>query len=141
MTKSVYMKLITVTLFFSVLFLACSKENTINQNKNVNEKYIVYYFHPTARCESCLNLEAYIKEIVETKYTNTGFVFRSINIEDKENEHFRKEFNLKFSSVVIVNMENNRWKNLDSIWSYVEAKEEFFNYAQKEINNFIKTSN
>lgn len=135
------MKLITATLFFSVLFLACSKENTINQNKNVNEKYIVYYFHPTARCESCLNLEAYIKEIVETKYTKAGFVFKSINIEDKENEHFRKEFNLKFSSVVIVNMENNRWRNLDSIWSYVEAKEEFFNYAQKEINNFIKTSN
>ncbi|MGB9696533.1 MAG: nitrophenyl compound nitroreductase subunit ArsF family protein [Ignavibacteria bacterium] len=138
-----YTKLVIIIfLAFSVLFSACSKEGSIEQQKkSINGKYIVYYFHPTARCESCINLEAYIKEVIETKYSNAGFVFKSINIEDRENEHFRKDYNLKFSSVVLVNIENNKWKNLDSIWSYVEAKEGFFNYAEKEINNFIKTDN
>lgn len=130
-----------IFLTFSILFSACSKKGAVEQNKNINRKYIVYYFHPTARCEGCINLESYIKEVIETEYSKAGVVFKSVNIEDRENEHFRKDYDLKFSSVVIVNIENNKWKNLDSIWSYVEAKEKFFNYAQKEINNFIETGN
>jgi len=136
-----YHKSIILFLLFPILFLACSKENSVKQSKDFDEKYIVYYFHPTARCESCLNLESYIKEVIETKYKNDGFIFKSINIEDKENEHFRKDYDLKFSSIVLLNKENNKWKNLDSIWAYVEAKEEFFRYVQKEINSFIKTEN
>lgn len=132
---------IAVFLILSILSSACSKMEKVNQNKNTNSKYIAYYFHPTARCESCIKLEAYIKEVIETKYSNAGFTFKSINIEDRENEHFKKDYNLKFSSVVLLNTQSNKWKNLDSIWSYVDAKEKFFDYTQNEINNFIKTSN
>ena len=42
----------------------------------------------------------------------------ALNIEDAENEHYRKDFNLKFSSVVIVKSkkgETEKYKNLESV--------------------------
>lgn len=127
---------IIITSFFAVILisacLSCGKNKV--ENKNI---YTAYYFHPTARCESCLNLEAFLKELIETKYSKEGFEFKEMNIEQKENEHFKKDYDLKFSSVIILNKENNKWKNLDSVWSFTDNKEKFFNYTSKEIELFI----
>ena len=112
------------------------KTDTKTSDKN-EIKYIAYYFHPTARCEACLNLENYIKELIETKFSNKGFVYKSLNIEQKENEPYRKDFNLLFSSVIIENSMNKKWINLDSIWSFTNNKIKFFEYTEKEINQFI----
>lgn len=130
-----------VLILFSLLILSCSK----NDNSSLAEKgnkYLVYYFHPTARCESCINIENFTKELIETKYSrNPSIEYKPLNIEDKENEHFKKEFNLKFSSVVIVDAKDksvNRFKLLDSVWSYSDNKEKMFEYVEREIEEFIK---
>jgi hypothetical protein len=132
-------------IYFLLLFLLLSVLISCNKNKdeikNDNTKYIAYYFHPTARCEGCMNMEAYLKEIIDKKYAKEGITFIGLNIEDTENEHFRKDFDLKYSSVILVKVEgdkNTKWKNLDSVWSYTENKQKFFEYSEKEINNFIK---
>jgi|WetSurMetagenome_2_1015567.scaffolds.fasta_scaffold459464_1 hypothetical protein len=126
-----------VLCLYSAIIPGCGKKEGANLNKNSDEKYIAYYFHPTARCESCINLENYIKELIETKYTDKGFSFKEVNIDLKENEHFRNDYDLKFSSVILVNTNSNKWKNLYLIWSYTDDKEKFLNYAESEINNFI----
>jgi hypothetical protein len=67
--------------------------------------------------------------------------FQSLNIEEDGNEHFIKDYNLEFSSVILVKIKNDekvKWKSLDSIWSFTSNKDKFFEYAEKEINNFIK---
>ena len=115
----------------------CGKKDEAKINNNSEIKFTAYYFHPTARCESCINLENYIEELIETKYLSSGFRFNEINIEQKENEHYRKDYNLLFSSVIIENSENKKWKNLDSIWSFTNDKTKFFEYTEKEINQFI----
>ena len=132
-------------LYFLIFILILSVSFSCNKNKNEikkdNTKYIAYYFHPTARCEGCMNMEAYLKEIIDTKYAKEGITFIGLNIEDTENEHFRKDFDLKYSSVILVKVEgdkNTKNKNLDSVWSYTENKQKFFEYSEKEINNFIK---
>jgi len=122
---------IIVFILLSLSSFACSKNNT---------KYVAYYFHPTARCKSCLNLESFMKELIDTKYTRDGFQFKEVNIDEKENEHYKKDFDLKFSSVILVKFEKDKqikWKILDSIWSYTNDKEKFFNYAEKEITDFL----
>jgi len=119
------------------MLASCGKKDEAKINNNSEVKYTAYYFHPTARCESCLNLEAYIKELIESKYSSKGFAYKSINIEEKENVHFRKDYNLQFSSVIIENSENKKWKNLDSIWSFTNNKIKFIEYTEKEINQFI----
>lgn len=130
-----------VLILFSLLISSCSK----NDNSSLAEKgnkYLVYYFHPTARCESCINIENFTKELIETKYSrNPSIEYKPLNIEDKENGHFKKEFNLKFSSVVIVDAKDksvNRFKLLDSVWSYSDNKEKMFEYVEREIEEFIK---
>ena len=133
------MKIYFLLLFAILLNLSCNKKDNIYKEDAKDNNYIVYYFHPTARCESCINLENYIKEVIDTKFANKNFVFKPVNIEEKENEHFRKDYDLKFSSIIIANPVKNKWKNLDSIWSYTEDKNKFFNYAENQINNFINT--
>ena len=122
---------IILLMFLSLYAFACSNSNT---------KYIAYYFHPTARCQSCLNLESYMKELIDTKYYEDGFHFEEVNIEEKENEHYKKDFELQFSSVILVKFEKDKqikWKNLDSVWSYTNDKKKFFNYAEEEITDFL----
>ncbi|MCE1166366.1 MAG: nitrophenyl compound nitroreductase subunit ArsF family protein [Bacteroidetes bacterium] len=128
-------------LLFLIGFLFCSCK-TENKTSSADETYSVYYFHPTARCESCINIENFTKELIETKYSKSpAMIYKAINIEDRENEHFRKDYGLKFSSVVLSKTKNGKeekFKLLDSIWSYSENKEGFLKYADFEIQAFIK---
>jgi hypothetical protein len=130
---------IFILLLLSSVFVSCNKENVFGTN---DITYTVYYFHPTARCESCINIENFTKELITTKYTTPlAMKYTALNIEDPENEHFRKDFNLKFSSVVIVKTKKGgieKYKNLDSIWTYSDNKFNFFNYADREIQSFLK---
>ena len=131
--------LIIIVLTSGITLLSCNKDKVLGTN---DITYTVYYFHPTARCESCINIENFTKELVTTKYTTPlAMKYVALNIEDAENEHYRKDFNLKFSSVVIVKSkkgETEKYKNLDSIWMYSENKFNFFNYADREIQSFLK---
>jgi len=126
-------------IMLTLTFASCKKENVLGTN---DITYTVYYFHPTARCESCINIENFTKELITTKYTTPlAMKYVALNIEDAENEHFKKDFNLKFSSVVIAKTkkgEIEKYKNLDSIWTYSENKFKFFNYADREIQSFLK---
>lgn len=132
---------------FYVIFLAiiiltgCGRDHS-PENMNRDIKYVAYYFHPTARCESCINIENFTKELIEKKYSkNPEIKFFALNIEDTQNEHFRKDYDLKFSSVVISKTKDNKeekYKNLDSIWTYSSDKEGFNRYVISEIKEFIK---
>ncbi len=138
--KSINIISILLLNLFLVSLVGCESKDEPQFNSKVNKKYIAYYFHPTARCTECLNLESFLKELIETKYTDKGFKFKALNIEEKDNEHFKKDFKLTFSSIVIAKYDMNnepQWIKLDSIWSYTHNKEEFFRYTEKEINNFI----
>lgn len=130
-----YSKLI----FVFLIALSCRQAgNDVNEDIN----YSVYYFHPTARCESCINIENFTKEFVETKLSEPHRInFIPLNIDEPQNEHFMNDFNLKFSSVVITRQKKGvteNFKNLDSVWTYSHDKEGFFKYADSEIKEFIK---
>ena len=133
------MKKLVIIFLLSLIFVSCQKEKIIGTN---DITYKVYYFHPSARCESCINIENFTKELVTTKYsTPLPMKYESLNIEEPENEHFRKDFNLKFGSVVIAKYNKGqveKYKNLDSIWSYSDNKFNFFKYADSEIQAFLK---
>jgi hypothetical protein len=128
----------TLIVIFTMIFFSCSEKKGEIGN-NTDTKYIAYYFHPTGRCKECINMENYTKELIETKYADKGFKFETVNIDSNENQHFRKDYALQFSSVILVNTKNNSWKNLDSVWSYTDNKDKFFKYSETEINNFINT--
>jgi hypothetical protein len=103
-------------------------------------KTIVYYFHGTARCPTCMKLEAYTQESVAETFGDllkSGRVeWRVINTDEPANTHFRKDFALERKSVVLVNVDGNKqlsFKNLDKIWDLVAKKDEFKKYIAAEV--------
>lgn len=141
MVKITAYKLLII-IFAGIALLSCKKNLNNNFIGSNDITYKVYYFHPTARCESCINIENFTKELITTKYTTpVSMKYEALNIEEPQNEHYKNDFGLKFSSVVIAKYNKGnveKFKNLDSIWSYSDNKFGFFRYADKEIMEFIK---
>lgn len=108
-------------------------------------KIIAYYFHGNARCPTCHKMEQYTKEAIEENFkdelVNSLLVFKAVNIDEKENEHFVDDYQLYTKTLIISRVENGKeiqHKNLTKIWEYVRDKKKFFNYVTTEINNYLK---
>lgn len=132
--------------------IAVTDTAAINRKKNIkdtlktkadNTKLIAYYFHPTARCVTCRNIEAYSIEAINEWEIKTGkkITWKELNIEDPVNVHYVEEFSLEFSSLVVAKFEGSnkkKWKNLDETWKLVNDKETFIKYVKFELNQFNK---
>jgi len=110
-------------------------------------KVVTYYFHTTYRCVSCKKIEAYSKEAIESGFAdqleNGTLTFQSVNIDEDENKHFIKDYQLYTKSLVICNMDDGKqveWKNLAKVWELIRDKDAFIKYVQDEINVYLKES-
>ena len=110
-------------------------------------KIVAYYFHGNARCSTCHKMEQYTKEAIEKnfkdKLTNGLLVFKAVNVDEKENEHFVNDYQLYTKTLIISRIANGKeveHKNLTKIWEYARDKKRFFNYVITEINNYLKDS-
>lgn len=100
-------------------------------------RVVAYYFHRTLRCQTCQRLEELAKQAVESRFSSElelGLVeWRSINFQQKPNEHFAREFGLEAPSLVLVRMEDGRqvsWRNMEKIWSLVGDPGAYAKYVQ-----------
>jgi hypothetical protein len=119
-------------------------DSTLNK-KLGTQRILAYYFHPTARCVTCRNIEAYSIEAINEWEEKSGrkVVWEELNIEDSVNEHYVSEYNLEFSSLVIARYTEGRkdkWKNLEDTWKLVNDKESFKKYVKFELNQFLKNN-
>lgn len=114
-------------------------------NAPVENGIVVYYFHTTKRCQSCLKAEKLSKETVETFFKNeidSGKVkYLAINTDEPENAHYIKDYQL-FSKSLIISLYKNskevKFKNLTEIWQLIYNDEGFRDYVKSEIENLIK---
>ncbi|MEW5700743.1 MAG: nitrophenyl compound nitroreductase subunit ArsF family protein [Candidatus Zixiibacteriota bacterium] len=104
---------------------------------------MVYYFHRTARCPTCLKIEALAKQEVEATFAaelaSGRMRFQSINVEGAGNEHFIKDYELVSQALILVDYRagtQHRWKNLDAIWDLVDHESDFAQYVRMEIQVF-----
>jgi hypothetical protein len=114
-------------------------------DKPTGGKVIAYYFHGNFRCPTCFKLEQYSKEAIEVNFkgelASGKLVFNVINTDERENEHFVKDYQLYTKSLVISLVKDGKevkHKNLAKIWDYVGNKNKFYNYVTEEIKNFLK---
>ena len=105
---------------------------------------IVYYFHRTARCSSCILLEKLTREAVnfgfEQELANGRITIEAINVDEKDNEHFVDDYNLNFQLIVLSEIENGkekRWKNLEKVWTLLGDQGQLIKYIQNEIKNYL----
>lgn len=106
----------------------------------ITDGVIVYYFHGKTRCVTCNTIEARANEAVEASFAEqieAGLLqWRVVNFELPENEHFKEQYKLIASSVVLVQNKDGsqqQWKNLDRVWELVRGdKEPFLKYVEEE---------
>lgn len=108
-------------------------------------KVTAYYFHGTMRCPTCHKLEQYSKEAIEANFKDelaTGKLeFKVVNVEDRGNEHYIKDYNLYTKSLVLSKIKDGKEvdsKNLEKIWEYVGNKQKFFDYVTESVREFLK---
>jgi hypothetical protein len=108
-------------------------------------KMVVYYFHATKRCATCMAIENLSKEIVETRYgaqLKAGVVqWQSVDVQQPNNRQFIQQYRLVSSSLVLVRVDNGkkgRWQTLDKTWLLIRKKNDFTQYVQSSIDRFLE---
>lgn len=130
---------VAVSIGFTFIF------NDAYSGQVLPSKVIAYYLHGSFRCPTCYKLEQYSKEAIEMNFKDAlasgKLEFKAINVEDKGNEHFTKDYQLYTKSLVISLVKDGKEvksKNLTKIWDYVGDKQMFFDYVTGEIKDFLK---
>ena len=106
---------------------------------------IVYYFMTVQRCPSCMKIEAYTREAVEKNFSGElgdgRLMWRMLAVDNPENYHFIKDFQLFTKSVVLVKIRSGKqvdWKNLERVWELLGDKNAFTAYVTDEVKSFVE---
>jgi len=117
------------------------------QETSAGPTVIAYYFHGDKRCQTCLKLEAYAKEALETSFGDDfdsgRLEWRVVNVDQPGNAHFVEDFQLVTKSVVLVAMKDgdqSQWRNLERIWELVQDKSAYTEYVRDNAQEFLGTA-
>lgn len=106
---------------------------------------VVYYFHRTIRCESCLRIEEWAKQAIDSRFADelaNGLIeWRAVNIDQPATRHFEKDFGLTAQSLVLARLEGDKtveWKNLAAVWDLLGDRGRFTQYVQDELSSLIE---
>lgn len=106
---------------------------------------VAYYFHGNARCETCRKIESYTADTITNSLASSlssgDLVFRVVNVDKPENEHFVSDYELSTRSVVLVNAVDSQrtaWKNLEKVWDLVGDKTDFQQYIREETLAYLE---
>ncbi len=121
--------------------------DTLRATRQIEHHVVAYYFHGNVRCASCLKIEAYTKEAIDSAFGETlrsGLLeWRLVNTDSSQNEHFLEDYQLYTRSVVLSDVHKGRetrWKNLDKVWDLLGDQAKFRTYIQDEVRLFLDST-
>ena len=105
---------------------------------------MVYYFHRTNRCVTCLSIEANAAQVIKDNFrqqmTDGRLVWMPFNLDDPGGEEFGKEFDIASSTLVVAEIVNGnyvRYKKLEEVWQLLGDPARFSEYVTNEIDKFM----
>ena len=118
-------------------------QNQAQETQSIKPKLIIYYFHSTHRCPTCLSIEDNTKATLEkyfAKELKTGtIVFKSINVDDKENEKIAKKYDAFGSALHLTVIKDGKEQSEDLTnfaFKYSRNKPDYFiEELSKKIKN------
>jgi hypothetical protein len=117
-------------------------EKLLESNASERE-IIVYYFHGTYRCPSCLQIEDWSFDVLQERFAPAleqgTIIWTTINIDKPENRHLVEAYQVSTQALIIVRMsgkKEKRYKNLGKVWEYLSDQQTFYDYVTHEINKF-----
>jgi hypothetical protein len=141
--------LFTVALAGLALSVPCaagadSQTPTGGASPSGDAKVIAYYFHGNFRCRTCRTIEAYSEEAITKEFTDElasgRLAWRVVNIDEPENKHFAKDFELVTKSLVLVEYRDGkviRHQNLQQVWQLVGDEGAFVDYVRTSAREFL----
>jgi len=108
-------------------------------------KVVAYYFHRTPRCLTCLAIEEYTQKAIRGEFADYladgSLELRITNLDEPDQAHFEREFDLDRQSVILAELNGNRvqrWDNLTRIWDLVEDELAFEQYIVDEVWRYLQ---
>lgn len=101
------------------------------------------YFHNTARCRTCLNIEATSKETLEAafagEFAEGRLRWSTINMEKER--HYVEQYGLVKPTLILVRNADDEpegWVALDEAWSLIRYKARFSTYIENSTRAFLE---
>jgi len=108
-------------------------------------KVIVYYFHSTQRCRTCLTIERLTSEALTAAFPDAlaagTLEWHAVNTDEPANSHFIKIYELVASSLVMVQRRDGAdgaWVNLDRVWELVHDQAAFKEYVTQQARAYLE---
>jgi hypothetical protein len=105
---------------------------------------VVYYFHSTRRCPTCLGIQATIEKTIQARFAaevaSSVLTFQAVNIDQEQNKHFVKEYDISFSSMVVTAKKGQatvKWENCNEVWDLAHQEPALADYAEKQIRAYL----
>lgn len=113
---------------------------------SLTHRVIATYFHNTARCVTCRNIENRSKEAIEAAFADElasgQLTWRAVNMEQKENEHYAIDYDLAYASLVLAETDGERevrFKVLEQTWDLVHKRQPLLeDYVVSETRAFLE---
>jgi len=106
---------------------------------------VVFYFHRGVDDFVSYKFETYTKEAIYDNFSDElidrTLLFKAINVNERLNKHYIKDYQLYAKSVVLAKLKNGqiiKYKNLDKVWSLFSNRKNFQEYIKSETANFLK---
>jgi hypothetical protein len=137
--------LLIITVIVFVGILTFSNLSSKEQDKKTANYVKVIYFHGENRCSSCLKIEKYSAEAVNSifkKDIEQGKVNWSvINFDEEKNKHFTDDYQLFNQTLIVAKYQNGKqikWKACDKVWELLGDRKKFDKYIKDEVNKYLK---
>lgn len=92
----------------------------------------VTYFTTDVRCPSCLRIEEWTRQTVESRFPEQvaagTLAFHLVNTDRPENRHFIEDYRLVSKTVIVQEIDNGvpgEWVNLQEVWTLLSNRSEF----------------
>jgi len=118
-------------LTLGLLFTACSsnaQQPTTSTSSAVATRIDVIEFHSEHRCETCINIEAMAREVLNTGFATQmrdgTITFRLVNVEEKANAKMAEEFGAYGTALFLDVHKNGTDEKVDlTKWAFMKAND------------------
>lgn len=105
----------------------------------------VTYFHNTARCVTCLQIERQthdaLAEAFSAELAAGTLTWATVDMEEKENRHVVSEYSLTKPTPVVARVANGvvtSWEALDEVWQRVHVPDRFATYIVDRVRAHLE---
>jgi len=105
---------------------------------------VVTYFTTDVRCDSCRTIESLSRKSIEDGFPSQleagAIVFRVLNTDQVENEHYVDQYELTNKTVIVSHQVDGKeleWTDRQDVWLLLDKPDEFSAYVREPVQLYL----